>query len=235
MDARYRYGHRPGRRRRTRVLIVLAVSLVILGIGGGIIGYDLYKNRNKPVSGAGRTVAQALDENVNKLSIDEPTFTMELPGDWKELERHSSNLTHSITWRSTQKNGDNRLLQLHIDIIPATKSVNRLLPVAAVGNGLTTNGDVSENCASFTKGGSFNTSEAQKQVDTPAKYQTIDFICDLPRVTDNEVGTGSKDGINMVKVKGAKGEHKYFFVYTDHNIQPDYTILTNAIRSFKAK
>lgn len=234
MDARYRYGHRPGRRRRTRVLIVLAVSLLILGAGGGLVGYDIYKNRNKPVTGTTRTVVQALDESVDKLNVDEPTFTMELPGDWKEIGRKNDNRTRSITWQATKKNADNRYLEVHIDIIPVTKSINRLLPVSAMGNSLT-NQDISDNCASYTGGGTLDAGQAEKLKDTPAKFQTVDFICDLPQVTQNKVGTGSTEGINTVTVGGSKGKHKYFFLYTDHNIQSDYTILYNAIKSFKAK
>lgn len=234
MVPRYRYGHRPGRRRRTRVLIVLAVSLLIVAGVGGLLGYDLYKNRNEPVTGTGRTIAQALDESVNKLSIDEPTFTMELPSDWKEIDRKNDAHNRSIKWQASKKNAENRYLELFIDIIPTTRSINRLMPVSVLGNGLTT-GDISVNCASFTKGGSFNIAEAAKLSDTPAKYQSVDFICDLPRVTDNEVGTGSIGGVNSVSVKGAKGEHKYFFLYTDRNIQPDDTIFYNAVKSFKAK
>jgi hypothetical protein len=235
MDTRYRYGHRPGRRRRTRVLIVLLVSLLILGVGGGIIGYDLYKNRNKPVPGTSRTIVQSLDENIDKLNIDEPTFNMELPGDWKEVGRQNTASEHSITWQASKKREDNRFLKLYIDTIPAAKSINRLLPVAAQGNSLM-GSEVSDNCATFTPGGTLNATLAQTLKETPAKYKEIAFICDLPRVIDNEVGTGSTEGVNMVTVKGpVQGAHKYFFLYTDHNIQPNYSILDNAIKSFKAK
>ncbi len=235
MDTRYKYGHRPGRRRRTRVLIVLAVSFVILGIVGGVVGYDTYKNQSKPVEGIKHTISQSLDETVNKYNVGEPTFSMELPGDWKETGRKNDALNQSISWRATQKNADNRYLEVFIDKIPTTKAINRLLPVSATDNVLI-HGDISDNCASFTQGGTFNTGQADKLKETPAKYQTIDFICNLPRVTENEVGTGSIEGGNTVTVSGEiKGAHKYFFLYTDHNIQPDYTILYNAIKSFKAK
>lgn len=235
MDVRYRYGHRPGRRRRTRVLIVLAVSLLIIGLIGGAISYDVYKNSNKgEVQGVGRTIAQAPDETVNKFTINEPSFSMELPGDWKEQLRINQSGEHSITWQATKAHEDNRLLTVYIDTIPAKRSINRLLPVTVMGNTITV-GDISDNCATFTQGGTLNTAKAQSLQDAPAKYKGVDFICDLPRVIDNEVGTGSVEGSNGVTIKGGKGEHKYFFLFTDHNIQPNYNIFYTALRSFAAK
>lgn len=234
MDVRYKYGHRPGRRRRTRVLIVLAVSLLILGSIGSIVVYDLRKSENKPVEGQGRTVVQVSDDASNKMTVEEPTFSMELPGDWKETGRRKDAAEQSISWQATKKGEDNRYLKLYIDTIPANRSINRLLPVTAHGNGLSA-GNISENCATFTKGGTLDAGKAEKLPETPAKWEKVDFICNLPRVTDNEVGTGSTEGINTVTVKGTKGEHKYFFVYTDRNIQANYTILYNAVSSFTAK
>ena len=236
MDAKYRYGHRPGRRRRTRVLIVLSVTLLIAAAIGGVIGYDIYKNRenNTVVEGTTRTVIQSLDDGMDKLSIDEPFFSMELPGDWKEVKRVNNQNENSISWQSTKKQESNRMLTLYVDTIPAKKALNRLLPVTPNGTKLTT-GDISDNCALFTQGGTLNATEAQRLPETPAKYKGVDFICNLPRVIDNEVGTGSLEGINSVTLKGSKGEHKYFFLYTERNIQPNYTIFYNAVRSFTAK
>ncbi len=235
MKDKYRYGHRPGRRRRTRVLIVVVISVLILGTVGGLIGYDLYKNRKTaPVESTGRTVIQALDDSVNKLTINESLYKLELPSDWKEVARKNDTSKNSVTWRATKKNGDNRTLELFVDKIPTTQAINRLVPVTTSGSKLN-HGDVSDNCESFTKGGTANVSQAVKQPETLAKYQAIDFMCDLPQPTQNKVGTGSAEGINTVTVKGSMGAHKYFFLYTDHNIQPDYSIFYNIIKSFEAK
>lgn len=234
MDVKYRYGHRPGRRRRTRVLIVMAVSLLILGAVGGIVVLDIRKTKNKPVEGTEHTVVQALDEAINRMNVDEPTFSMELPGDWKETTRHKDANEQSISWQATKKGEDNRYMKLYIDTIPATRAINRLLPVTAQGNTLSL-GNMSENCATFTQGGTLDAGRAQTLKETPAKWEKVDFICNLPRVTDNEIGIGSTEGVNTVKLKGSKGEHKYFLVYTDRNIQPNYNILYNAVSSFTAK
>jgi hypothetical protein len=159
---------------------------------------------------------------------------MELPGDWKQVERKTTTTENSITWQGTKKGQDNRKLTLYVDVIPPL-AVNSLLPVTASGDTLSL-GDVSDNCATFTQKGTLDTSKAVQNRDSPAKYKQVDFICDLAQVTQNKTGTGSTDGINMVNVTGlTKGKHKYFFLFNDQNIQPNLTILTNAIKSFKAK
>jgi len=236
MEVKYRYGRRPGRRRRTRIAIVMLISLSIVVAIGSVVYWDLAKhNKDTGVNGQGRTVAQSIDASQDVLRVNEPTFTMELPGNWKLVERKTTALEHSITWQGTKKGEDNRKLTLYVDVIPVAQAVNKLLPVTAVGNGLNYD-DVSDNCATFTQKGTLDTSLAVKNRDSPAKYKQVDFICDLAQVTQNKTGTGSTDGINVVNVTGPdQGKHKYFFLFNDQNIQPNLSILTNALKSFKAK
>ena len=233
MEAKYKFGHRPARRRRTRFLIIFLITTTILGIIGGIIWLDLKNNnKDKIVQGPGNEVAQALDDNTNVIKIDELTFKMELPSDWKEVSRTSNRQEQSITWQATKKYEDNRYLIAYIDTIPKTKAVTRMLPLSAREDSLVV-GEASTNCSTFTKHGD---GTGRQDQDEPAKYQNLSFICDLGRSIDNEIGTGSADGINTVFVTGpSKGKHAYFFVYTDHNIQPDANILYAALKSFRAK
>lgn len=231
----YHYDHRPGRHRIRQVIIILAVSFLILGGIGTLVWQDMHKNNDSVVGGSAHTILQAGQDPVNRLFINEPGFSMELPGDWKELSRKNETGEHSITWLSSKKQQDGRSLKIYIDTIPATFAVNRLLPVSAQGNTIAL-GEISENCATFTPGGTLNVYDAAKLKETPAKWNKVDFICDLPRVNDNEVGTGSPEGINTITLTGPSlATHKYFFVFTDHNNQANYEIFYNALRSFKAK
>ncbi len=235
MDRKYKYGQKPGRRRRTRLLIILAVSVLIVGSLVGLLLLDLRQNRSHPVEGASHTVVQALDGNSSRLVADEDNFTMELPSDWKKIEQRNDRNEHSFTWQATKKGEDNRILKLYIDTIPATMPLNRLLPVTVMGNALSV-GDVSQNCATFTQGATLNAQDAEKLTDKPAKWQQVDFICNVSRVVENQIGTGSTEGNNAVTIKGEqKGAHKYFFLFTDHNIQPNESIFVSAVKSFKAK
>lgn len=236
MDSRYKLGQKPGRRRRTRVLIVMVITFSIIGAIAALIYKDLKSNQSGAVTGKEQTVLQLLDETTAKLTINEPTFVMQLPGDWKEIERKNVTAEKSITWQATKKNHDNRWFKVYIDTIPENYPINRLVPVNKSSGGELIAGDVSPNCATFTQGGTQNADQAQHLASKPAKYQSIDFICDLVKIVDNQVGAGSTDGVNTITLKGAGGStHKYFFLYTDRNIQPDYSIFYNALKSFQAK
>lgn len=211
------------------------ISLAIVGFIAGFVILDIRKIEPESVEGTSRIVKQAEDSSPQVLRVDEPTYTLELPSDWKEVKRVNNSQENSITWESTQRNEDSRFLTVHVDKLPLTKPVNRLMPVEANSNMLIP-GDMSANCSTFTQGGTMNAIEAQRLKETPAKWQGIDFICNLPQVVNNEIGTGSKDGVNAVVVEGAtKGKHTYFFLFTDHSVQPNYSIFREIIRSFKAK
>lgn len=232
---KYRYGHRSGKRRPRKALLVLACSLLLLGIIGSVIYLDLKKHVSSEVKGEGRVVSQVLSDNANLKTIDEPFFTLELPADWREIGRNQSSLYTSISWQAGTKGQDNRYLTLYIDRLPLDYPLNRLLPVRAQGNELSF-GDLSDNCSSFTAGGTTDANKAAGLPPTKSKWQKVDFMCNLPRFTDNEVGTGTPEAMNSVSVTGpVKGTHKYFFVYTDRNFQPNYNIFYDVIRSFRAK
>lgn len=232
---KYHYDHRPITRRRRPVLFVLVLSLLIIGGIGGLVWRDMNKNKDAESAGATRTILQAGQEPITRLSVNEPTFSLELPGDWKELSRKNEPGERSITWLSTKKPQEGRTLTLHIDTIPTTRPINRLLPVTVEGNSFVV-GELSENCATFTQGGTLNVFEASKLKPTPAKWKKVDFLCNLPLVNDNEVGTGSLEGNNTVTVTGkVGGAHKYFFVFIDHSSQANYEIFKNTVSSFKAK
>lgn len=234
MKSKYQLDHKPAQHRRKSVFIVLFMTLLIIGAIGYVVWRDIRKNSDNQVTGKTQVIQQAKNDSVNTLVVNEPLFSMGLPGDWKELKRQKNETENYITWVSSSTNSA-RMLRLYIDIIPTTLPVNRELAVTAQGNAIMV-GDISENCATFTKGGTLNVHEAALLKETPAKWNTVDFICDLPRVNDNEVGTGSTDGVNTLTLTGpTKGPHKYFFLYTEHSSQANYEILNNALRSFKAK
>jgi hypothetical protein len=232
MPSTYRAGHRPSKRRGRKLAKVLICSILLVGILGGLLIRDVLKNQDvEPVSGAARSVAQQVKgDSTEKLTINEPLYRLALPGDWKEIDRKKVATEQSITWQAKKKNADNRWLKLYIDTIPPDFAVNRLLPVEASADGSLSFSEISDNCANFTRPGT------NEKIPGPSKWQQVNFICDLPNFVQNKVGTGSAAGINTIKISTPdKGEHRYFFLYTDHNIQPDYTILYDALHSFRAK
>lgn len=229
------YHHRKKLRHRRRWHRALLGFIVLILIVGGLIGFDLYRGRSQQQTGTAKISELVVNEGGPKITIDEPSFLLQLPGDWKETGRVNSEYEYGITWQSTKPKFDNRFMTVYVDKIPLSKSFNRLLPIEAVGSSLR-HGTVSDNCAAYTEGGSIDANSALAAKDTPAKWEEVTFLCDLPKVFDNVVGTSSKEGVNTVTVSGPQeGKHRYFFIYTDHNIHPDYEIFTTIVKSFKAK
>lgn len=187
-------------------------------------------NSTQEVAGVSRSVEQAEDAIVPaRLVVNEPLFTLQLPADWKEVERRSDHVEQSVTWQAKTKDQDNRWLKIYYDVIPRGLDVNRLLPLDVVGSGVQYR-QLSENCKNFT------TAKSDNKTPQPSRWDNVDFICDLASFNDNRVGTGTAGQLNATKITGARqGEHAYMFVYIDRNIQPDYTIFYDALKSFQAK
>lgn len=235
MSKAYRYGRRSIRHRHIWP-IVIAVVVFVVGPIVGAVYVDLHKHSDTSVSGAESVVGQVGgigDDAVKK--INEDVFTLSLPSDWKEVNRVTVPTERSITWEATKKNHDGRWIKIYIDTIPATYPVNRLLPVTPRGDKMVV-GDISDNCATFTGGGTMDASKATQLSPALAKWQGVDFMCNLPNVVDNQVGISAVGPINTIALTGAqKGAHKFFMVYTDHTVQPDYMIATNIIESFQVR
>ena len=233
MDSQF-YHFRKKRKIKKKWRWAILAFVVIVGVVGGLIGYDIYRGRSQTQTGTAQ-ISQLTFASGPKITIDEPSFSLQLPADWHETGRINNEYQYGVSWQATKPKEDNRFMTLYIDRIPRTLAVNKLLPVEAIGTALR-HGSLSDNCAAYTEGGSFDAKKAITAKDTPAKWEEITFLCDLPKVFDNVVGTSSKEGINIVTVTGPKaGKHSYFFVYTDHNIRPDYQIFNEIIESFKAK
>lgn len=233
MATTYKYDHQRSRHIARHILIVLGISLVVVGVVTGVFIWSTHQ-RSSTIHGQAAEVAQNTTPQ-SRLLIDEPTYTMELPGDWRQTGSQNTPGVHDVSWQATIKNADNRYLTIYTDTIPATYPVNRELPLTVSGNQLSY-GVLSDNCSNFTPGGTTDVVQAEKLKPSPSVWQGVNFICNFPQVIDNQIGTGSAAGVNTVTVTGPKaGTHSYFFLYIDRNINPDYTILENAIQSFKAK
>jgi hypothetical protein len=237
MSRTYKYDRSSSKHRLRHISLVLggSVLVVCIIIAAIIVGFHKSKPKSNVVSGGTILVPQATaTESTN--TFNETTYTIKLPSDWKVVPNPATTAAaNSVSWQATIKGGDNRYLEIYVDTIPATIPVNRELPLMAHGNQLTY-GELSDNCSNFTAGGTTNVAQAEQLKPATSIWQGVTFICDLPRVIDNQVGTGSSEGVNTVSVTGTqKGTHQYFFLYTDRNVEPDYTIFYDAISSFQAK
>lgn len=231
----YQYGLKPGKNNRRKFLIVLVCLVLFFGIIGGFVYADLRNQSKSSLAGKIRLLSQPENNKEGRTLIEEPNFKFDLPMDWKETSRNDKAIYTSINWQATKKGQENRYLTIYMDRIPIDMPINRLVTVTVHGNTLSY-GDVSDNCANFTVGGTFDVNVAANLKPTITKWDKVDFICNLPGVIDNVVGTGSLGTVNSTEVTGPnKGLHKYFFVYTDRNLQPEYSIFYDVLSSFVAK
>lgn len=169
-------------------------------------------------------------EGKAKVQVDKPLFKLELPAGWKERGAELAVIpAATYTFQSPDKPA--QLFALYIDAIPATMAVNGAVVVAPQGDGIISD-TVSGNCTTYT-----DASKADPRTKiAQARWQNINFLCDMANFNRGVVGTQSTEGINQVTVKGpTTGEHKLFIRYTDNTVSPNYNTLYEIIRSLHFK
>ncbi len=229
MSATYSYNRSLHKHHLARLFLVMVAIAALIGLG-----WLLWRHyTGSPIAVNGQTlyVPQSAKAQPTQI-ISEPLFVTQLPSDWRLVSAKSG----VYSWQSTLKGNDNRYLSIYVDSVPTSLPVNQELPLTVNGNQLSY-GALSGNCANFTPGGTLNAAQAVKLKPSPAVWHGVNFICNLPRVIDNQIGTGSVGNpVNATTITGPQnGTHSYFFLYTDRNAQPDYSILYNVIQNFRAK
>lgn len=102
----------------TVVLIAIAVGYLILVKNQ--TGTKI-KNDTTPL------ITKIGNGNESSVTVDEPLFTMDLPGQWKETARNSDPHYQSIQWNFAGTPSAGRWIRVYVDSIPADFAVNYLL------------------------------------------------------------------------------------------------------------
>ncbi|CAN5148025.1 hypothetical protein BH09PAT3_BH09PAT3_1880 [soil metagenome] len=211
---------------------VLRWTVIVLLILGGGIAYGLHSLKPNTTTTKAATVTKKLEANTATQTFFKGAFSIALPKGWQFMSKQQDIYTVYHFKSALPGEDGNRSIDIYEDSSLPTFPVNRMLPVTADEEGhLTTDASlVSDNCTAYTTGATTNL----QKIGQMAKWQGIEFMCDMGNTLRNVVGTGSKDGINTVTVKTATSTpHHYFFTYTDNNFKPDYSIYAAAINSFK--
>jgi hypothetical protein len=154
--------------------------------------------------------------------------SLDLPVGWQPVAAPAT--TDGFSWHGTAGRDAAIRLDVYIDRLPPSLAVNRLLPVRSAGDHLDITGEVSEPCNNFTD----KTPDSNKTGTASAKWKDVSFMCDLGNYERDAVAIGSTEGINTVTVSGTQaGDHRVLLVYTDNNISPDFSTLTNIVQSFR--
>ncbi len=223
---RYRVGRRARHHHKTQIVVaVLSIGLLVVAL----IFIAIKMLQPTTYLGQGpTTVTHVSIPKAKTKPVTASVFQVQLPEDWQQFATHEP--YSPLTWRGTTQDDSARQLQIYVDNVPTDLGVNRMLPVRADGSGVVATDSVSDNCVNFTDKNTANPATGL----APARWSGLSFLCDTANYERNLVGTTSPDGINSVTVGGpTKGTHKFFFVYTDHSAQADYTVLTDILASFK--
>lgn len=210
---------------------VITIFVTLLCVGGGAYGY-FYFTQDVAASitpsqgiGAQKTIAAPAATN---LQFDEPAFSFKLPPDWKKTGELTTGPYRKFSFQATQKNADNRYLDIYLDAVPLNMAVNKVVAVEAEGQELS-HGMVSTNCIEFTQ-------KIPGQFMAPAKWDGVNFLCDTESTARNVIGTSSPGNVNKVELATVgSAKRALFFVYTDHNYNPDYGIFYDFLDSFSVK
>lgn len=234
MSRKYHYDHRSTRHPFLHVAFIISFSIIAIAIVvifvAVVITHEIGSQSKK--TGSSRIVGHIYGDTTDAtgVSVTQPTFTMTLPAGWRQTGNISSNIQNSVSWESGPSDQGTRYLTVYIDRILPNLAINNLLPIIVHGQSLSY-GTLSGNCADFTPA-----SPQDTEATVPAKWQDINFICNVPDKDYDEVGTGSPGVLNSFSVTGpSEGTHNYFFAYTDHNAEPNYNIFYQIINSFKAR
>lgn len=230
----YRLGRHSKRKAKKHIwLLILVLLLVPFGAGGYFLFRLSQDGDVKPTTPLAITREYAVEEVDDRKVFDQDGFMIKLPQDWI-LKGHNTEPYNIYSFQATKKNADQRTLEVYVDRFDSEKAFNRLLPVSVDNNKIIVTGSVSENCVAFT--GAQPNAPDPTVAWLPAKWQGVDFRCDMANRVRNLVGVGMTGEKVGVPLTGARtGSRTFFFVYIDHSINPDYQILEDTLASLEVK
>jgi hypothetical protein len=223
----YRLGEREQHHRKLYMLLGVFAVILVVGI---FFAKQLFTSDAKINNPSAAVVTNVSYDQKQVQQVDTPYFSMKIPAAWKAGQPKDGVPQATYLWQGTTGEDKNRWISVYVDAALASFAVNRALHVQSNDSSISVIGNTSDNCTSYT--GPANTATGK----TPAKWETIDFLCDSGNYARDVVGTVSADGLNNINLSGkTKGVHKYFFTFTDNSNQPDYSIFREALKSFEAK
>jgi hypothetical protein len=225
----YKVAHR--RKNQKKKTVAWLIGLAIL-IGLSLWGVATVRAMMQPktVIKQSRTVKTHVDYSQKTKHYDETDFSLDLPTTWQQLPPPENSPYKMFIWQSADRVTNGQRIEIYEDTIPLKYAVNRVLIVHGETDHMTLGGSASDNCAQYTTGKS-----APNEFGAPAKWQNVDFLCDMANDARDTIGTSSSDGLNTVILRSQSSglSHKFFFTYTDHSTNPDYTVFYDALNSLR--
>jgi hypothetical protein len=218
----YHLGRREHTHKRRKKLVWFIFLLFIFAVAA-VVYYLMHLKPDTVIKNT-EGVTTTVTATTKTKPFDEPNFTIELPLDWKFDQYYPA--YHIYRFVSTDQKYAGRQLDVYEDATVPNIAVNRVIEVRGEAKQVVLIGEASDSCERYTRGTSSGST-----VGGPAKWQNLDFTCDISNAERDVMGSISKDGINRVNI----GSHGYFFTYTEDNLNVDYTIFYEALKSFRVK
>jgi hypothetical protein len=222
------------RQRKNRVYFrfFLFVTPFILALVA-LFWFIFYKS-NDSTTNFSRGGAQVAVVKPATKEFKTKTFTISMPTTWELLGKKNP-YTNQVYYefQNKQEGEDNRWLKVYEDVFPEDLPLKRLMPVNIV-EGRVIPGTISDECTKFTGAPIDGPNKNVATQTWTAKWQGINFTCDMSTNLSNVSGTATIDNGYGIPFKGSDGKtRKYFFVYIDNNIRPDYQVYSEALKSFQ--
>jgi hypothetical protein len=221
-----------GRRHKSHVLLTLTVVAVVVG-AGVFLGKHLMRTETVIGPAPAAVVTPFKEKKAPTKVVDLPLYSFKLPADWEEF-KGGETYAGTRSWRNTVGNKGVQSLTVYVDSpVQQNLAVNRVLPVEVKDSSkLDVAGTVSDNCTSFTT----PTKEQSNQGKAPAKWQKVDFVCDIGNYLRQVAGIAVAGSVNSAMLTGdVNGRHSVFMTFTDNNPTPDYDTLSVVVGSFELK
>lgn len=212
------------------VLFLLPFFLVAIGI----IWFVFFRNNSDVRSDFIKEGGQVIVAKPATIDLSNEYFKITLQSAWvANGKKNPFSDQVYYEFQNKAKGEDNRFLRVYVDVFPKDFALNRLQPISVVDNKIVLTANISDECDTFT-GAPVDKKDNKVLSDIwMAKWQGIDFVCSMTNPL-NYAGTASIDeGLGTTFVNSNKVKHKYFFLYIDHNVRPDFQIFTDALKSFE--
>lgn len=227
--------HRRHHRQRSTGVVVLAVSLLVLGVAA-FLGRDIFVPDTMIGPAPPPVTKRVADSRENLKEVSTASYSFMVLPDWEQVSIPGA-ITGGLSWQNTAGSKGIKSLTIYQNAALQDKAVNKVLPVEVNGAGLVVSGDVSDNCITFTTPESQSAGAATGRA--RATWQGASFWCDIGSSVRNVVGiaaAGATSGSPGVLMTGESGSQSSIFItYTDNGPAPDYTPLLEAVRSFRHK
>ncbi len=223
----YQLGHRPKHHYiRLAVIVCILAGLVV----GGVMGARQLLQPSTVLNQSNAVVKNVPISSTQTKHIIKGNVSFDVPSTWQEhINTGGTSPLPLVTWQGTVKDDRARWLDVYIDDIPTNLAVNHLLPVEADGDHLNAIGTTSDNCVNFTD----KTAASTRTGTASAKWNGVNFLCDIGNYERDVVAIGSDEGMNMVTLTSqTTGKHRILLVYTDNSPNPDYTTFAQIVKSF---